>query len=266
MKLLTWMGSSLLAAGLIFGSAAMAQSRTYTIPMNNKEFKGTNQRIRIKNSLSAAYPRMDFSDSELQYVVIYAKSRVGNGSAELIVGDQSQDRKSVPDAPSPFFGNAPASYNPVRLNNYRLNNHAAWNILLDGNIKVLKIEVRLRGVDDSGPGKPGGGGGGGYVNIGQGSAVKILPTTSNFSSRYNDTATAIRISVRDNFLVITDVQVEYNNGNRRSVSGFKDAKLFAGQSKEVAINAGRVRRVWVTSLTASPFGPDATYRVSLKTR
>ncbi len=257
------LAAGVLLTGLGFTLPAQAQTETFTINMNHKQFQGQNRVVRLKQELNRAYPGWDFSDARLSQVRLFAKSRRGNGQAELQIANIPADRAAIPEANGSFSGTGSRTYNEIRLDASG-RTRGSWELVLDGNNKVQKIELRIR--DAEGPSEPdeddepttr-------WVNVGTGSTIKIVPTTQNF--RINEEGVrAIEIEARGNLLVLTKVVVQYGNGVYEEFPSF-EGELFQGQSKRVSIQNREVTRIWVTGLTAIPFGADATYRIRAQVR
>lgn len=241
------------------GFQAQAQSTsTYTIEMNNAEFNGSNQMIFLRQGLANAYPNTDFNNAELRQVRLFAKSRRGQGQAELIVNNSPRDRAGIPESNGRFNSNLPRTYNLVRLNPNGAS-RGNWRVALDGNIKVQKVEVRVRGAVDA-PEEPVSD----YVLLGNGDTTVILPLVQVF--QVNQTGVkSLQIQASGNLMVVSRVEVVFNNGSREILSGL-EGQYYGGQSREVPVSNSHVRRVTVTALSAIPFGATATYQVFARVR
>lgn len=259
MKSMKFILSGVLLSGLAFVSTAQAQRvETLTVDMNHQVYRGQNQVLRIKQELNRAYPRLNLNNANLQRVVVYAKSRAGRGTVELQIDGMPMDRKTVPDSPN-FQNNLPRSYHAIALNAIGREDRGTWQLILDGNIKVQKIDVRIRYMGRPGPGpapriET--------INVGRGDAQKFFGDVDSFQVRIQN-AVALQLRADGNLLEVRNVTVTFGNGQRVDMPGLAGT-YFNGQSREVAIANRNIRRISVDAISPIPFGPTSKYDVIVK--
>lgn len=119
-----------------------SQGRRIRIPMGGEVFRGNNT-LFLKRELRALGYRP--RDMKLRKVVLVAKSRRGQGTAQLFVGPNAKPIKRVAasQAGLQFQNNRPRSYNRIRWNvNGRT--QGPWQIDLRGRIKVKAVILEVR--------------------------------------------------------------------------------------------------------------------------
>lgn len=143
----------LLAAATIFTCAtADARQRTLSLDYGDQQYQG-NSVLHLKQDLRAAYPDIRINQSDLVRVQLVAKSRRGQGSAWLQVGNRQSQERRIGGSPLRWNDRRRASFDTVAFNNPGLNSDGVWQIHLQGNIKVRQVVVVI---DDAfGPGGPG---------------------------------------------------------------------------------------------------------------
>lgn len=272
--------SSLIILGATFGLPAQAQGafnwnhggghnnnsnntvEVLTIDMNNQVYR-RNSVIYLKQEIQRAYPRKNLNRANLQMVTLYAKSRAGRGTAELQIDQIPMDRKTIDDSRN-FASDALRTFNEVRLNAVGREDRGSWQVILDGNIKVNRIEVRIR--------NHGGNGGGNtpppppiskWEVVGSGSAGYFVAGTQQFNVNAREVET-IKIEARGSlFMQVPEVWVQYRNGQTHRLPALEGEYNPQIRSKQVNIADRNIQRIWVTALSFG-FGAASSYEVSVK--
>ncbi|MCB9025874.1 MAG: hypothetical protein H6625_06125 [Bdellovibrionaceae bacterium] len=224
------------------------QSERLVIEMGDSLYQGRDNIIYLKRELMAIYPRMDFQNMELDGVRIVAKSRHGMGTAELVVGQVGKDRKRVGGRPEDFHSNWPYTYDRVELDNYG-SSMGAWQIHLDGNIKVKRVVVFVS-VDrrDGGYRPPRMR----YLSAGEGSFDKIGYNKRTFAVNLSGVE-EISIQGENRSLEVRQVRVYFGNGSSQIISGLS-GNIREGQIKTVLINSRHVNYIEVEATSLDIFG------------
>lgn len=108
--------------------------------MNDAHYTRSSE-IMLKQLVKQTYPHINLRRLDLDKVTIVAKSRAGQGTATLKVGQSYS--APVQLAGGNFQSNAPASYDREVIFNPSFGSGGAWQLLLRGNIKVKKIVLKV---------------------------------------------------------------------------------------------------------------------------
>lgn len=141
---------------LVVGQTAMARER-FQLQLNDAEYIGA-QSIPLKQLLKQQY-NIRVEDYELVGVRLVAKSRQGQGTAALKVGNWVSNAIRVPGNPQDYNRPGPRTFSDMDFDNGSRRENGVWQIQLQGNIKVRKIVV----IAERNFGGGGGGGGGGTI-------------------------------------------------------------------------------------------------------
>ncbi|ODS51100.1 MAG: hypothetical protein ABS42_00170 [Bdellovibrio sp. SCN 50-8] len=147
--------------GTLLMSATAQAAYVMTINYNDQEFRGETT-LRLKQELQRLYPRTNINDLEIRGVRLIAKSRMGQGFASLIVGNDQSFEVRVDGGPRFFDSNDPRTYQAIDIwSPSRRDSFGVWQIALRGNIKVKQVQVQVEearfvpGGPGHGPGRPG---------------------------------------------------------------------------------------------------------------
>lgn len=188
------------------------------IDLFDRVFRGQNQRIFLRQELQRNYPRLDLERYDLIRVRLEAKSQAGHGQASLEVGHREKDRRGIPGNPGDFH--RPGGHYPIILENYDDQDRGAWQIRLDGNIKVDRVVVVLEYDRFGDGGRPGPGPRPpmpprGAKHICGHGPDQFVPDTQ--TCNVNEQASGIRIDVQKGTVEIQSVEVIFGNGERQRV-------------------------------------------------
>ena len=100
-----------------FARRGRTSTERLVLKLHDEHYRGNNV-IQLKQQIRQQYPRMILRNFELKQVQLVAKSKNGQGSAELMVGQSSQDRKNIAGSPREFRNSRPYTFDRVSLNNY----------------------------------------------------------------------------------------------------------------------------------------------------
>lgn len=84
----------------------------------------------------------DLSGYELVSATLVAKSRRGRGNATLRVGQSLSFTEVIDGAPAAF--NSVGGYSSIEMENPSANSRGAWQIQLNGNIKIKEVVLKLQ--------------------------------------------------------------------------------------------------------------------------
>jgi len=132
----------LLAVLLLLPMTALAELERYVLDFGDRHIggrRGQPATLMLKRALKQQYPWINTRNLTLRNVILVAKSRVGNGHAQLRVGRQVSDFYRIAGHPRGFKNNHPKTFDRVRLYSPTYNSRGPWQIHLSGNFKVRKI-------------------------------------------------------------------------------------------------------------------------------
>lgn len=202
----------------------------YEIELRDEEYQGRGEIIYLKKELLTKYPRLDLKNMNLQSVCLVAKSKFGRGTAELMVGQSSQDRKNIDGTPQGFDNVRERTFDEVMLNNYSRFDDVPWQIHLMGNVKIRKIVVHAVR-------EPSGGGWRmNYKDVDGGKFDKLIYSRKTVMINQTGVEELSLVGLNKG-LDIRSVIATFNNGEKKLLMEL-EGRLHAGQSK-TAILAGR---------------------------
>lgn len=97
--------------------------------------------IFLKKALHRQHPWVNVSEYRLKKVVLVAKTKHGQGGAQLRVGPKVTGFQGVGGHPRGFHRNHPKSFDRVRIHNPFNQSWGPWQLLLKGNFKVRKVAL-----------------------------------------------------------------------------------------------------------------------------
>lgn len=112
------------------------------ISMYDSHLRGQNK-LALKQKIKDYYPNINLQMVELKSVVLVAKTKRGNGTASLQVGQKETYPQSVYGHINDFHSNDRRSYSKVVLDNPSFDSKGAWKLNLKGNFKVSKLVINL---------------------------------------------------------------------------------------------------------------------------
>lgn len=221
----------------------------YAIEFRDQQFEGRNNIIALKRELARAYPRLDLRRSDLLSVCLMAKSQHGRGTAELIVGPSSQDRRNIGGSSQGYDNPRDRTFDEVELRNFRRNDNGVWQVHLNGRVKVRRVVVHLAEERRRPPVRMN------YLDFDAGKFDKIIFNTKTI--RVNRIAAEeISLVGKDKFLDIKSVVVNFTNGTRRHLSEL-EGRLREGQIKTTYVDGRVVESISVEATSADLFGGRA---------
>jgi hypothetical protein len=125
-------------------AVASAERLRLQINMGDKVFQtGRNQTavLPLKRLLRQQHPGINFKKMELKRVILVAKSKGGNGLANLRVGNKVSRERSVNGQPQDFNRRSAATFDKVRFFNPAGRSSDKWQLQLKGKVKVRKVIV-----------------------------------------------------------------------------------------------------------------------------
>lgn len=105
--------------------------------------RGETATIFLKKAFRQQYPWVELADMDLRKVVLVAKSRKGNGGAQLRVGEWLTDSYTVAGRPVDFRDRRKITFDRVRFNNPSSSSGGPWQIDLQGNFIVRKVVLEM---------------------------------------------------------------------------------------------------------------------------
>lgn len=219
---------------------AQNNNRRIVIDMNHAHYRGQGQKIFLKRMIQQKHPRIRLQNFNLQRVRLRAKSKHGRGTAVLLVGQRSQDRANIPGRPRNF--RRPGNYHPVVLQSFGNRDRGAWQVELNGNIKVNRVVVVLKRKH-----RPGGGNGGHRYQATTICTHKPDPfLVDKKVCRTNQRAYGLKLQINKNDVDVSYVQVTFRNGQTQTFhqlsgmlgEGSQPSVLFRGARNVVSVKVG----------------------------
>lgn len=114
------------------------------IPMYGAHYRGQST-IFLKQEIKQLKPYMDLQNAKLGAVTIVAKSKRGQGTVSLRVGQSQSYPQTIYGHPNDFHNPSHRTYSRIRIMNPAYQSHGAWQINLQGNLKIDSVRVELIG-------------------------------------------------------------------------------------------------------------------------
>lgn len=119
-----------------------ADRERFVLDFGDSHFRG-NPTLFLKRELLNQYPGINISDYRLRRVVLVAKTKKGQGSAQLRVGPELSPQYRVDGLPRAFHSHHPESFDRIRIRNPFRDSWGPWQLFLQGNFKVRKVVLVL---------------------------------------------------------------------------------------------------------------------------
>ena len=231
------------------------------IQYGDQHFRGSGNVLMLKREIKNMYPRMNLQNFSLESVRLVAKSKMGRGQAELVVGRSSQDRRTIGGSPRDFQSARPYTFDRIDLYNYDSRAQGRWQIHLNGNIKVRKVVVflqreRVRPPVPPRPPRVS------IIEIGTDKADKVIADRESFRANQGNVSQII-LEGRNEVVDIKEVVVVFGNGEHRQMyelTGY----LRDGESRRAQLyNLRNVQKVIVTATSPQLIGSRGKYAVKL---
>jgi hypothetical protein len=134
----------LVAATLFAGTTFASPNKKIVIEMGRggEHFRGQ-QTLPLKRMIMDQHPNIRLERFELLRVKVVGKSKQGNGTATLNVGQRQSYPIYLNGNRQDFHVNAPYTWDRQVIQNPKNNSRGAWQIKLQGNIKVKRIVAVL---------------------------------------------------------------------------------------------------------------------------
>ena len=125
------------------GGFHQPQMEKFVLKFNHMHLRGQST-IGIKRELNQQIGGLDLRSKTIEKVVLFAKSKKGQGSVSLAVGPKMSMTETVQGAPFIFHETHPVTYQRIVLEDPSTDDQGRWQLKLRGNIKVLKAAVFLK--------------------------------------------------------------------------------------------------------------------------
>jgi hypothetical protein len=125
---------------------ALAARQQFVLNFNDSQLSGDNRQpatLFLKKSLKQQYPWVKIDHMELRRVVLVAKSGIGQGGAQLRVGDRSTALHQVYGHPATFRDYRPYTFDRISFSNPAWNSDGPWHVDLRGNFIVRQVIVEV---------------------------------------------------------------------------------------------------------------------------
>ncbi len=237
--------------GGILGSAHASNTR-FEIPMYDEHLH--NRTIHLKDEIHRNYPGVNLRNVGIDKVVLFAKTRHGDGTAELLIDGRTQDRREVGGRPADFDNPAQYTFDRVELHS-RTRNDGPWHLKLNGNFVVRRIVVTTQG-DGSGYPYPY------WTNLrGEVEAPKYNYGIEAFYP-YAQTLSAIRIVGTKGEIHVEDAYLRYDNGQVRYLSELV-GYLEENQARVAVLNQRYVREIVIKATSTNLSGSRGRYLIQV---
>ena len=227
----------------------------------DQHFVGRDSVLYLKREIMNQHPYMSLQDYDLEGVTLVAKSKMGRGQAELMVGNSSQDRGTIGGDPRDFQSAMEYTFDRVQLNNYSGRDNGAWQIHMDGNIKVRSVIVYLQR-EFSRPPHPPRPPRLTTVELGTDKADKVIEDRESFSANQHNVGEII-IQGRDEVVDIREVVVVFGNGDHQRMWELEGYVRDCESRRAQLYGLRNVQRVIVTATSPNLIGSRGKYAVLL---
>jgi hypothetical protein len=104
--------------------------------------------LTLKRDLNSAYPNLRLQDLEIVGVRLIAKTRMGAGTATLVVGNEQSNAVTVRGNPQDFENPAGQTFDRVNIRTPGFDSRGVWQIHLNGNFIVRRVAVVVENRED----------------------------------------------------------------------------------------------------------------------
>ncbi|MCB0421013.1 MAG: hypothetical protein KDD61_08455 [Bdellovibrionales bacterium] len=243
----------------LFISVALSYSALadrLTLEMNDRLYTGSAQIIGIRQEIQRQHRHFDLQRSQLASVVVYAKSEFGNGTIALTINQREHDRKRVDGDPRKFRNHGIRTYDVIQLSPLHQQTPGAWQLRLDGHIKVLKIVAHVNPLRRPSPVQ--------FQLVGTSKVPKVVEETESFSF-HHDFVSVLSLKGSSNLVKVTRVLIEYRNGTADRLVEL-EGNLHEGERKTVRVSRNNIYKIWITATSPSLFGSRGEYAVEVGVR
>ena len=233
------------------------------LKLNDAHYRGSSV-IQLKQQIRQQYPRMILRNFKLKRVKLVAKSKQGRGSAELMVGQSSQDRGNIAGSPREFHSSKAYTFDRVALNNYS-GRQGAWQIHLQGNIIVRKVVVVLESEFRDMPRRPGPRRPGqlSFIDIGTQRFDKLVDETETVQINQRS---VYEISITgDGKVDVKQAVVVFRNGRRERLFRL-EGTIYDGQTKTAFIDGRNVESLKILGTSPNVFGSRGKIKAEVGVR
>lgn len=225
-----------LALALLIGSTAQSADQTIDIEYYQAELgaRGSNM-IPLKYHIGRQHPGLRLENFLIERLWVHAKSKFGRGNVELQIGGRRVSQANVPGNPRDYDLRFPGTFRQLRLEGLpgRAAAQQTWQLFFSGQVKVLRITLRLKDIRT--------GGGGGRIVYQSGPSLK-LPRREYTSQRLTvnvDNVERVRLTRTQGRIVLDKVTVVFGNGERRLLSELTGQFREAFPTKEAQFRSPR---------------------------
>jgi hypothetical protein len=110
--------------------------------------------LKIKQMLKQQNPGLNMQALKIKKVTLIAKSKQGRAQATLMTGQSASYPATIPGSPRMFQTQAPRSFSRVVLHSASASSQGKVQVELQGNIKIQKIIVTVKGLHSGGVSHP----------------------------------------------------------------------------------------------------------------
>ncbi len=243
---------TILSSMVILASVFAEASRDITIRLG-QHTRGPSK-IFLKQEIKRINPGINLQNKKIVSVRMVAKSKHGQGTAQLMVNGRMKDQSRIYGTPREFNRPGPRTFDRFDLVN-RGGSQGAWQIHLRGNIKVRKVVVTIER-------RRGGNGGGRIVAMGLGGDKADKGSSGNGKTYpIRERTQTIVITGTKSKVEIMSAIVTYGNGSQEYLTEL-EGSLKSGRTKSANIGGRRVQSVRVRARSPRLFESRGKYQVT----
>ena len=265
--------SSSLLAVLVFGVASVASAfqQKYTLDYGDQIIRAGQRNgvhtIKLKNQLKRVYGLRGLKNDQLINVRVVSKTKRGNGTATLYIGQRQAMSKYV--NAGDFNVKRPRSFDRVDLMPRRSHRTVgkAWQVDLSGRHMLRKIVVtvqhqRVNPRPPVRPRPPVQPNKGKIVDLGSARVDKFFLESDSYYPNNGRKISRIRLVGSRNMLHVERAYVVFGNGQRRELPELQGL-LDKNQTKVARVNMRFVQKIVIEAVSGI-FGPGGEYKVQVR--
>jgi hypothetical protein len=119
-------------------SFAQGRGQRFVLDFYDQEYRGGDT-LYLKAALRDQYPRVNIRRLELDSAWLVAKTRLGRGTAALLVGDTFSRDEVVYGRPDDFYNPNPRTFDRVQFYNPSWDSTGVWQFHLNGEFIVRQV-------------------------------------------------------------------------------------------------------------------------------
>lgn len=245
----------LYVTAIVAGSALLsfsASAEKIILNLGDAHYRGGTT-LPLKQMIKQKHRRFNLRRSNIISVKVVAKSKHGGGTASLYINGRENDRQRIGGHRSEFHNPAKYTFDRILLNPLRRRTPGAWQLRLDGNIKVKRIVIQVDRTFRPAPLH--------YIEVGTKKAPKVIDEVDTFRIGQGPIQKLV-IKGESNKVQVKRVVAELRNGRTIPFPSLTGT-LRGGDTLVAHVGGKNIHKIWVTVTSPSLIGGRGKYKVEV---